>query len=363
MPERGSAGCEVFTRRKGRPPRGRAWAVVACFALLSRSKSVWASSVDVRCPELPATERNELQARARLLLSSAGYESARVGVECDTSGAWLVWTDGSRTTIDAPSGIVEGALDAIESRVSAARSERAATGRNPTTPSAELTPPGMETTDSTATSAGARGATGNAESEAKDAAEKKTSAVVASAHAPLEGGISLGTTTEFWSGATLGMGLSVDVGVGVSEHLAIVVGQAARLGVPAPADGEITVYDLRAGFGIGAPYLRRTGLGLVLLGGAERLAISDAPVFGSNGFWVWAVTGSLGVRASVQAGAVDLWLGADVVVRSKSLEVKGGAVEGVPDVSGSLSLGCLFPAFTHETTAQFGPHRQVSTSR
>src|SRR5262249_17492928 len=163
---------------------------------------------------------------------------------CDPSGAWLVWTDGSRTTIDVHSGVVEGALDAIESRVSGARSERAAAGKNPSQP--EPVPPGLETPDSNASGdASPEGATGPSDGdEGKAAAEKKKSAVIVGPRAPLEGGVSVATTTEFWS-ATIGVGLRVEVGVGIGDHLAVVVGQAVRVGVPAPAAGEITVYDIQ----------------------------------------------------------------------------------------------------------------------
>jgi hypothetical protein len=179
-------------------------------------------------------------------------------------------------------------------------------------------------------------------------AESKGSVLGLDSRGAIEGGVAVGTTTELWSGP-VGVGLRVDVGVGIGDRFAVVLGQAARMGVPTTG-GTITAYDLQAGLAFGAPYRSRTGIGLLLLGGAERLAVADSG-FGSSGFWVWAATGSLGVRGSVQAGAVDLWMGVDVLVRSQSLDVPGSDVGGVPAVSGSLSLGCFFPAFTHDTTA------------
>jgi hypothetical protein len=141
----------------------------------------------------------------------------------------------------------------------------------------------------------------------------------------------------------------VDVGVGVGDQFAVVIGQAARIAVPLPPSGEITVYDLQAGLAFGAPYRARTGLGLLFLGGAERLAVADSG-FGSSGFWVWAVTTSLGVRASAQTGPVDLWVGIDLLARSQSLDIRGTDAGGVPSISASLTLGCFFPAFTRDTT-------------
>src|SRR5437879_2940915 len=64
------------------------------------------SSVDVRCGRLTSQGRGELQARARLLLLGAGMDAARVTVECDATASWLVWVDGSKTTLDETSGLV-----------------------------------------------------------------------------------------------------------------------------------------------------------------------------------------------------------------------------------------------------------------
>ena len=63
-----------------------------------------------------ASVRYTPQARARLLLLGARMESAQIAVVCDASAAWLVWVDGGKTRVEEGSGIVEGALDAIETR-------------------------------------------------------------------------------------------------------------------------------------------------------------------------------------------------------------------------------------------------------
>jgi hypothetical protein len=355
MPHRFFAGCEaglIAGGHGGWRNVARRLGVAVAFTAASAS----ASAVDVRCPELAATERGELQARARLLLSSAGFEAAHVTVECNEAGAWLIWTDGGRSAIDVHSGIVEGALDAIESRVSAARrsgaagSDAAPVAPPPTLPagssasSAEPVPAAAEPASTSA--ADADGAAGTKASELPGANQVPISRGL------LEGGVGIGTTTERWSGASpLGVGLRLDVGVGFGDQFALVIGQSVRIALPVPPAGQITVYDLQLGIAVGAPYRARTGLGLVLLGGAERLSVSNSN-FGSAGFWLWAVAGSLGARASLQAGAIDLWLGADIVVRTEPLEVKKPSVAGVPGVSGALSIGCFFPAFSRDSASQ-----------
>src|SRR5215212_8172954 len=109
------------------------------FALLTASAApAWGATVDIRCTRLSDAAKGELEARARLFLTSADMESATIAVECDASNAWLVWIDGSKTPIDARTNIVEGTLDAIEDRI--ARTKRV--GASGTAGSGEPSPGG-----------------------------------------------------------------------------------------------------------------------------------------------------------------------------------------------------------------------------
>jgi len=334
----------------------RCLGVAAGVAAWLAASPAWGSSIDVHCAQITATERGELQARARLLLSSTGFEEARVEVICDEHGAWLVWTDASRSAIDTSSGIVEGALDAIESRLMTARRQQGQQGGVPAprTPPSAPPPAAVAATDASRSPTGPMPDAALKPDEAQsgsELSESKGSVLGMGSREAIEGGVGVATTTELWSGSSpLGVGLRVDVGVGIGDQFAVVIGQAARIGLPQPSSGAVTVWDLQAGLAFGAPYRARTGFGLVLLGGAERLALANSG-FGSSEIGVWAAIGSLGVRGSVQTGAIDLWMGVDVLVRSQSLDIPGTEGGGVPTVSGSLSLGCFFPAFTHDTTA------------
>src|SRR5882672_6270300 len=123
--------CETATMRRAPGSRGKASrftakplilpGICSFMAALLVARPARASSVDVRCGRLTLQRRGELQARARLLLLGAGMDTARVTVDCDASASWLVWVDGSRTTLDETSGLVEGALDAIENRLERTR--------------------------------------------------------------------------------------------------------------------------------------------------------------------------------------------------------------------------------------------------
>lgn len=96
------------------------------FALLTASVPAWGATVDIRCSRLVDPARGELEARARLFLTSADMESATIGLECDATNAWLVWTDGTKTLIDPRTNLVEGTLDAIEDRIARSKRARAA---------------------------------------------------------------------------------------------------------------------------------------------------------------------------------------------------------------------------------------------
>src|SRR6266571_3903674 len=123
--------CETATMRRAPGPPGKASRSTAKPLILRGiclfvgafliARPAHGSSVDVRCGRLTSQRRGELQARARLLLLGAGMDAARVTVDCDVSASWLVWVDGSKTTLDETSGLVEGALDAIENRLERTR--------------------------------------------------------------------------------------------------------------------------------------------------------------------------------------------------------------------------------------------------
>ena len=97
----------------------------------------------------------------------------------------------------------------------------------------------------------------------------------------------------------------VDVGVGVGRKLSIVISEGARFAVGS-GSGQMMTFDLQAGLAYGAPYQTRTGFGVMMLFGAERLAASR-DISGTQGVWTWAATASLGARILFIPGAMALW--------------------------------------------------------
>jgi hypothetical protein len=107
-------------------------------------------------------------------------------------------------------------------------------------------------------------------------------------------------------------------------------------------------FDLQAGLAYGAPYQIRTGFGVMMLFGAERIAASR-DINGYQGLWTWAATASLGGRASLATGPLDAWIGVDGMLRSETIETGAPSPASVPMLSAILSIGCFLPAFAGAT--------------
>jgi hypothetical protein len=298
--------------------------ILTFVALALVAAPVLGSSVEVHCPRLPGPNRAELHARARLLLLGAGMDAARVGVDCDVSAAWLVWVDGGKTRIDETSGIVEGALDAIENRLAQAR-----TAAPPPSPAA--VPPPV--------------------SEAAPLVPSSSVAVAPERPSPrhasdkVEGGVGLGTAMEFGSASVL-VGPRLDVGLAMGRKLTFVISEGARFGIGSAYLGQVMLFDLQAGVAFGAPYEQGATIGVVLLGGAERMAIS-AGNFSEGDAWAWSASASLGLRGSVAVGPVDAWVGVDGIARSTTIETGGPGGVAIPSVSALVSFGGFRPAFAN----------------
>jgi hypothetical protein len=265
----------------------------------------------------------------------AGVDSAHITVDCDASTAWLVWVDGVKTTLDETSGLVEGALDAIENRLERTKKS---------TPVAQVAAPRTEPTRVPSLPSPPVPADRGEMASPDEASAKR------STERDLEGGVGLAAATEFWPDTVL-MGPRLDVGLAIGKRLAFVIGESARFGLGSGDHGQVMLFDLQAGIAFGAPYHARTALGLVLLVGPERVAVSSSGA-GAGGLWSWSASASLGIRASLPLGPVDAWLGVDGIVRSKTIETGGPSGISVPAVSGLLSIGGFLPAFAQTPPPQ-----------
>jgi len=216
------------------------------FALVMASATpAWAATVEIRCARLFDAAKGELEARARLFLTSADMEGATIALECDADNAWLIWVDGSKTLIDPRTNMVEGTLDAIEDRI--ARAKRAAPPASSSANASSGEPP-----PAVAEGGGAPKGVGVEPGADEASLDRLGAPAERSSGIDLEGGVGLAFLTEFWSGAyAAGVGPRLDVGVGVGRKISIVISEGARFAVGSGA-GQMMTFDLQVGAAYGA---------------------------------------------------------------------------------------------------------------
>jgi len=291
----------------------------------SVAPSALAATVEVRCPGMPLTVEEDLWARASRMLADSGMAWATVGLECQPTGAWLVWVDGSRMGVDQSRGMVQGVLDLIQSRLAADRYAAS----NPGVVYAPPTP-AMPSVDS--------------DRIAPPVDQKYPTGAIGSQKRGAEGGIGVATVAQFWSGtSSFGFGPRLDVSVGPPGNFAVLISEQALFGTGVEGSG-IVMFDFQFGGAYGAPFKSRTGFGAIAMLGAERVSSSHDNA--SNGLYMWAFTGNLGARGSVPWASTNVWLGADVLIRSSDFHTGGPSPVSIPSASFVLSLGCFFPAFS-----------------
>ena len=175
----------------------------------------------------------------------------------------------------------------------------------------------------------------------------------------VEGGLGVAAVSELWSHGRLATGARLDVGLGLGRNFGLVLAEALRFWPG--SDISVLAIDVQANLSYGAPYQTRTGFGVVLLGGGERLSASTQRWDGQGGLSTWSTTASLGLRGSLAYQAVNLWIGVDGLWRSDILETGGPTPISIPNVSGLLSIGVFLPALTRK--GPFGTAQEDDAAR
>jgi hypothetical protein len=308
--------------------RFRLGAALVALGLASWSAPVFAGAIDFRCSGMPPTIMEELESRIVTTMSRSGVRWSTIAIECDGSGVWLVWFDGSRALVDQTSGLVPGTLALVEGRIAFDRGFAANPGvlrpgpDGPPRPDLEVPPADRVVPDAT-----------------KSDRKKGT-----------EGGIGAGLSSAFWGTSATGIGPRLDVAVGPAGPIAFLLAESALFGTGAASSSQITAFDFQAGVAFGSPYKVRSGFGGVVLVGAERIAAANARSDG-NGLWEWMATFDVGARGSFKLNAVNLWLGLDLLIRTSDFEVGGSTPVSIPTTSFMLSAGGFLPAFKSGSAA------------
>ena len=279
--------------------RCRQTAMITLALVATLSVSAEAQQVTVRCERLDRAARDELRARMRLMLRSAEKSApVAVGVECQEDLAELIWQGAfvERIRIDETDGLIEGTLDALETRLAESLPDPEPPKPDPVPRFAPRRRPGPPQ----------RG-----------------------------GGVGFGLALE---PSPLTAGGRLDLGLPLGP-LAVVLVQSVRR---APADTLLVGGDL--GIAWGAPYFPHWPFGVFGTFGIEALSVSSTAggPGGSRGDrWDYATVAAIGVRGALALDRTVFWAGIDGRRRFAPL---GAEIRGVELARTSLlvSLGVLF---------------------
>lgn len=269
----------------------RAFGLTSVLVTSSPAPGQTGPAISVQCPALGPDQSDELAARARLLISSSP-SSARpneVALRCSADRAELYLDGTSAGPIDRRHGLVEGALDTLESalepsaRPSGPGAEPAAP-RTPELPRSRRDPPGAADVQP---------------GPAKEHRRKRLAA----------GGIGPGVAFEPLPApldADIGPRLDLAIGVG---QLALFASESLRFALGSGTDAE--VFDAQVGIAWGAPFEPSASLGVLGLVGLQWLALADGRQT------LRTPTVAAGLRTALGAGPAAVWVGLDGVIRTR----------------------------------------------
>jgi hypothetical protein len=233
-------------------------------AVSSGASSAAALEIGVRCDRLRESEVEELAARARLILKANQIEpsSRSVLVGCTPTTSWVEWagpTRARRIDIDEQQGIVEGALDALESLLRSVPPQPE--------PARETAPP------------------------------EEPAAPGAGTPSPRDptspGGLGLGASGEPIGSGDLAIGPRLDVGFGTGAFAGFAT-EGVRF--TTGASGAVLI-DTQLGASWGAPFAPRHPFGAAVSLGFEWLTAALAGGGASSGLTDTSLVVSAGPRA------------------------------------------------------------------
>lgn len=312
----------------------RALAISVGSTLWVATATAQAVEFNVECDRWGAhPERQaELEARARLTLGAADApQLRRVTLRCDELLAWLEWREAAQlelVVVNESEGLVEGALIAIEERLS---------GRQPS-PEPAKPPSKPATLGQSLDTDGSAVVPTFAQKPRAPAQDQRPHAKTW--HARLfgeAGGAGLATDVERWRHGEWGVGPRLDVGVSISSPWTFVASEGLRFSLAGIDGGVASLIALRFGAAYGAPYTPGHHWGAVAFGGWEWFY--DSTELTSS------ATGTLGLRAAHQVETVALWVGVDGVLRRPRMHL--GPDDDPRHELPQLSVLASFGGFLH----------------
>jgi hypothetical protein len=291
------------------------------------TSSAW--GLDWECPRLSGAERSELEARVELWRVNAKEQPGQLVLVCTAATAH--WRGSERgwehVAVVETSGLVEGALDALDARAqkddeTTAPTEPALPGLTRTTPNAtELT------SDSPF----------QAEPEYESTAPKR---------GMVGGGVGLAVAVEPWPAfETWPLGPRLDLAITSGSYAFSVSEMMLLSSTTTRTDGVVREYDLllfqlAAAAGWGAPFVNDAPFGAQVWAGGAWLAAGGDPI--NPRVATRFVPGSgAGVRAAASLWGFAFWSGLDLGYRFGERKLAPPIDRGVPPLSVTLSLGAM----------------------
>jgi hypothetical protein len=291
---------------------------LALLAATGRVSAQDALEIEMLCPKLSDAQRDEVEARIRLLVGTAQRPPERLGVACDRDRAWVDWA-GEKLPVRMRQPLADEILDVVEARLQAE-------------PPVEASETSVDGTTSSITWAGEKAAAEAPSDENPQPVPTGDSPqpAIESSHQrrgkQLGGGMALGIAFE-------PPAASIEPAAGPYIEFAIPLTQPLIAGSPllfsgmqsgrfASADPySVMLLDFGAGFALGAPLVPGARFGVVTRFEAEWLiAYPD----GTSARAAFAPTATLGGRVAHELGWATLWTEIAGRWRMTELELRGG---------------------------------------
>lgn len=286
------------------------------------------------CPKLTGAQRDELEARIRLLVATTQRPPPRLALACDRKTAWVDWA-GEQLPVRNRHPLTDEFLDVVEARLRA----------EPSPEPSEITSDG---TTSSITWAGE-----NAPEPAPAEAAPRTTtddqppaapADEARRGRPTGGGMALGVSfeppaasIEPAAGPYIEFAIPLTAPVILGSPLMFSGVQSGRFGSAGPY--SIMLLDFGAGLALGAPLAPEARLGVVARFEAEWLiAYPD----GTSARAVFAPTATLAGRVGHDIGWATLFTEISGRARLTELELRGSESIAAAPWSAQLTVGIAF---------------------
>ncbi len=258
----------------------------------------------VQCARLTRAERDELDARLRLLIGTTRGAPPRIELGCDEQKAWIDWS-GENLPVRLGEPLTDEYLDVVEDHLERKRqADEKAERELAVDRDREALAPGAQPVNSAARESGR-------------AAEER--------EARPSGGLALGIEFEPGSGSLepsagphLEFGIPLTAPIFLGSPLLVSGVEAVRFS--SSGDYKVLLLEFGAGIGVGAPLARGTRFGAQARFEAEWMIAYPE---GTSAQAEFAPSGVLGLRAAQDVGWTVLWAEVAGRARFSALEFRG----------------------------------------